>query len=87
MKIQKSTSSTSLEQLQAALKAPSLDAIPPGFKSSEQLSEEWGLKRSRTNDLLKEAVKRDLVEVVSLRVDGQHWSKYYKILCNKKPSK
>lgn len=45
-----------------------VDAVPPGFLSTDQWAEKWGIERTRAADLLAYALKQGLVERQSFRI-------------------
>jgi hypothetical protein len=45
-----------------------VDAVPPGFLTTDQWAEKWGIERTRSADLLAYAVKQGLAERQSFRI-------------------
>jgi len=44
------------------------DAVPPGFLTTDQWSDVWGIERTRSADLLAYAVKQGLAERQTFRI-------------------
>lgn len=53
--------------------------IPEGAYSREQIQEAWGLKRTRTTDLLKEGVEQGKFERLEVLRDGSIRA-YYRLV-------
>ena len=44
------------------------DEVPKGFKTTNEYAAEWGLKASRTRDILNLGIKDGVVEAKSFRI-------------------
>lgn len=75
------TLQTSLEALQAALRASTLQPVPDGFKSTAQWAQEWAVDPRRARENLSKALSAGLA--VKEKYNGKD---HYKLII-KKPSK
>lgn len=49
-------------------RAKEVDVAPPGFLTTDQWAEKWGIERTRSADLLAYALKQGLVERQTFRI-------------------
>lgn len=64
----RNTALDALRFLQENLANAENDQIPAGFKTAQQWGDDWSRSRRRADEILREAVKHGLAEVLTLTV-------------------
>lgn len=59
-----------LRTIQHALAAPRVEQVPPGWRTTQQWADEWGLSRPHANRIIRGALKAGLMEYRSFCIEN-----------------